>query len=275
MTKRRATTLVLVLLMLALASALTLPLARVGLTRSFASHRAALAVRHRLAAESLLALLPSLTGKDSRILRDLDDDNCATIAVDLQGITIHAILQDDSAKLPIAAIARARPQDEVRQALEHMAVRTGLPHLQLRRGTFNTIGCFDDLFERADDNDLFGDHEGDPGWAGILTPLGHSVNIRRAEPATIAAMMWDADRGAADKLLRSLRSSQRKSVQQLITAAGFNGDAASRLEQHLSMETTRYSLLVTTTIQAESRRRYFICSADDPPALLVNWEVAP
>lgn len=274
MTKRRATILVLVLLMLALASVLTLPLARIGLTQSFSSQRTANSLRHRMAAESLLTLLPGLTGKGSRLLRDLDDHNRASIYIDMNGIAIHAILQDDSAKLPIAAVARSMRQGGLEQTMEFLATRTGMPPIPLRRDPIVNIGCLDDLFEGASDDHLFG-HDQGGGWVSVLTPLGQSVNIQRAEPATLAAMMWDIDRKAADKLARALRTSQRKSAAELISSAGLSGDAASRLEQRLSTQTLRYSVLVKTTLHSDIRRRYFICSADDPPTLLVDWEVAP
>src|SRR5687768_13744708 len=91
---RRGMLLVLVLVSLALAAALITPLAMLSGIEAVAAGRDALALRHRLAAESLVALLPDLLKKERDLEVELDRCNIARLDFEIGQIKIQVLLQD-------------------------------------------------------------------------------------------------------------------------------------------------------------------------------------
>ena len=273
MTRRRAALMVVVLLTLALAAAIAAPLGRIGLTEAVSAGATADALRHRLAMESVVTLLPHWIRDDQRIRDDLDRYNQATLQFVVGGVAVQVLLQDDSAKLPVAALVRSRNEIWLDAALARL--QTGSSRAPLRRVATPTHGlaCLDDLFLAATDDDLFGKTTQSPGWSGVLTPLGETINLGRAAPDVVAAALSDLDPRVAEQVFKAWRRSDRTDLTPIL--ATVSGPTAERLARRFAIGTTRYSLLVRTTLRDDVRRRYWVCTADEAPVVLVDWEVAP
>lgn len=272
--QRRGVLLVLTLAGLALAAALITPLAMLSGTTAVIETHQADALRHRLATDSLVALLPDLLAADARLRRDLDRPNRATVAFDLDGVRIDVLIQDDTAKLPLRTLSESDEPHALRDALTALRASIGLTSSRLQSAV-SWSGCFDGLFELPDDRWLFGDDETSTAWAAYLTPLGRRVHLRRAEAAVLEAALRDLRPGLGRKLAKLRDQRPDAGLDELIRDIEAPQDVAKAMRARLTSTTERYSLLVRTRIGRDVRRRFLICDAGDPPGVLLDWEVAP
>lgn len=271
---RRGVMLVLTLAGLALAAALITPLATLSGTTAVIESYAADTLRHRLAAESVVALLPELLARDPRLSKGLDRRNRARIAFDLAGVRVDVLIQDDTAKLPLRALSETDEPHALANALSTLQSRLGLLSSRPRR-MISWSGCLDDLFEHPTDRGLFGAGESSSAWAHYLSPLGRRVHLQRAEAAVLEAALLDLRPGLGRQLAEIRRRKPEADPSELLRTIEMPRDMAKKVSKRLTTRTQRYSLLVRTRIGADVRRRYLICDAADPPGVLLDWEVAP
>jgi hypothetical protein len=107
----------------------------------------------------------------------------------------------------------------------------------------------------------------------LLSPISGRVNVWRAEAATLEAALGDLKPGLGAELARRRGSTDRK-LQPLLEPSELSGALRRKLGERLSGESTRYSLLIRTSLGADTRQRHVVCTADESPRILIDWEVA-
>lgn len=282
---RRAVMLLIVLLTLALAVAVITPLATLSGVEAVTTVHGATRLRHRLAAESVVAMLPELLQHDQRLNRDLDRFNRGNFAFVVGEVPVSVLLQDDTAKLPLPLLFESRHPRRVREALDSLQSSVALPPLEVMpvaRGPSNEgqprlrrTGCLDDLFTAPTDAALFGMPDTSHAWAQYVTPLGHAVHVYRADPAVLEAVLADLQVGLGQRLAQAREIQADQDVDELLAGLEVPEPVARGARQRLTRRTECYSLLIRTQIERDERQQYVICSAAPPPQVLVNWEVAP
>ena len=283
---RRGAMLVLVLASLALAAALIAPLATLSGIEAVEGGYHAATLRHRLAAESVLVVLPELLAQDSRVQRELDRTNRYYLTLALGDLHVDVLIQDDSAKLPMELFERTRHPEARRSALQTLQAAAGLPALDLaeaphagegRRAADSLpwTGCLDDLFACPSDAVLFGTPRSPRTWTHCLTPAGHTVHAWRADAAVLEAALQDLSPGLGTQLVHRRAGRAKPDLDELLGALELPGDVRREVAARLTVRTERYSLLVRTRLGRDVRQRYLICDAADSTNVLVNWEVAP
>jgi hypothetical protein len=277
--RRRSVILLLVLVSLALTAALVAPLALFSGTAELESGRAAATLRHRLAVDSLVALLPQILAGEPRLGRELDAGNGAPLALSVGDVQVTALLQDDTAKLPLPALAERGGRPAISRALGTLQACLLLPPLETEPAGETShasawTGCLEDLFAAPTDRALYGRVGGAAAWTRYITPLGREIQAYRADAAVLEAALADLQPGLGDKLARARSAQAKPDIQALLASLDLPEALRRAAAQRLTIQTTRYSLLVRTELPGDIRQHYLICSADDPPYLLVDWEVA-
>jgi hypothetical protein len=264
--------LVLVLVTLALVATLAAGLARTSGTEALLAARRANSLRHRLAAESALAMLPVLLAEDRQLLDRLDRSNLALFAFETGDLLVDVELQDDSAKLPLRLMNHLGSTHLV-TSLQHLASSVSLPQAT-PRFEVRAIGCLEDILTATGDDELF-PRDGTTAWASFVSVVGQTININRAHPAVLEAGLLDLDPDLGKRICRERKSGVEASVSESLAKLELDGRVAAEATRRLSDRTQHYSLLVRSRLQHDVRRRYLICSAGDPPAVVVDWEIAP
>jgi hypothetical protein len=266
-------TLLLVLTSLALAAALIVPLASMTTVEALTANQEAESLRHRLAADSLIAVLPEWLERDRRIAADLDRDNRAVLHFQLGEINVDAVLQDDSAKLPLTQLYDRRGARPASGVLADLSAGLGLPAQRFVERSSAPL-CPDDLFVNATDAEVFGSGVTQMGWCTYTTTLGRSVNVHRADPAVLEALLSDVKPDLGRSLVRQ-RQHDFKSVEELLAPLELTEIQRRAVQERLTLRTERYSLLIRTQRGDQVRRRYVVISTSEPPDVLIDWEVAP
>lgn len=270
--RRKALMLLLVLYSLALAVALTLPLATLGATAAMSSAFASNSLRHRLAAESLVALMPELLAGHDDLVLGLDRANRAEIAITVGSVEVQAVIQDDSAKLPLAALRDSRAAHAVRTAMSILGTQLVLPDLILRDDPAS-IFCLDDLFVEPSDSGLFGNGKHTRCWSNFVTPLGEGVNVFRADSRVLEALLYDIRPGLGRRI--ELARTKGQPLTAILSDLELSQSQLAIAQQRLISDARRYSVLIRTSLGSDVRRRYVICTVDSPPAIVLSWEVSP
>ncbi len=280
--QRRSVMLALVLACLALAAALVTPLAAISGTEALVAAYRSDELRHRLAVESLVSVLPDLLTQDRQLMRDLDRGNRAQVRFELDSVRVEALVQDDSAKLPLRAFERPEQRLVALRSIQREAL---LPPARLqvelitdRRGVTRSgvvwTGCLDDLLAEPTDQAIFGDLGTSSVYANYLSPLGRQLNLLRADSAVLEATLADIEAGLGRRIA-DLRDDRNKiDVGAVIQQLELSYEQGKAVGERLTTRTERYSLLVRTTVDRDVRQRYLVVSADAPSQVLVDWEVA-
>lgn len=285
MVRRRAVVLLLVLVSLTLAVALITPLVAISGTMALETGHQERTLRHRLAAESVVALLPQLLEQDRRLRLDLERTNRAQVEFALGEVHSTALIQDDTAKLPILLLDKV---GQLRSSLERLQVEMGLPGA-LQAGSpplepdaphdgaaiLRWSGCLDDLFAGPRDADLFGTPTSVATWAQFVSPLGQRVHVFHAQPAVLAAALDSLESGLGRELARRREQYKEEDLGELLASLELTDQVHQEAARRLTTRCERYSLLIRTSLHGDVRQRYIICSAAVPPQVLLNWEVAP
>jgi len=282
---RRAVMLVLVLVSLALAAALISPLATLSGVQAVESAYVSATPRHRLAADSVIALLPALLA-DSRRQQQLERTNRTHVAFDLADLHIDALLQDDTAKLPVGLWGHQRQRaTALPDALHSLQGLLALPPLRLRLvetepggqapATRHWTGCLDDLFENPTDEALFGTPHSASAWAQHVTPVGTGVHAYRADGAVLEAALQDLAPALGTQLARRRAGQVKPDLAELLGKLEVSEQVRRAVAERLTVRSDRFSLLVRTQLGPDVRQRYVVCDTAEPPNVLINWEVAP
>lgn len=281
--RRRAITLLLVLTSLALLAALVTPLAALSGLRAVESAHAAAGLRHRLAADSAITLVPQLLRRDGRLQAELDGRNRAAVSFTVGTITVDVLVQDDTAKLPIELIRSRRGLAPTRAALTTLAAQQPLPALELHPdldcavgpARWGWCGCLEDLFAAPQDAALYGRPESRAVWTHYLTPLGRTVHAFRAAPAVLEAALGDLQPGLGLELARQRERQVRPELPALLATCEVPVPQQRTALERLTTTTERYSLLIRTRLGDDVRQRYVLCTAGAAPRVLLDWEVDP
>lgn len=274
--RRRGILLVLVMATLMLVAAIIAPLARFSGVEAVIVSRQAADLRHRIAAESMVGLLPQLLRQVPAVGRDLDRDNTFRLTLSLaDDVEIELLLQDDSAKLPLALVAGFDTKSAPRNSLDILAVSAVLPALARQSMVKSATGCFEDWFEAPTDAAIYGTPTGDRAWCQFATLIRQTVNYLRAPDAVLEALFADQDPVMARRLIQARRGNVDKSLGNTLGGLGLTASQLDLARKRLTDRTERYSLTIRTRIGADVRQRYLLCSADDLPYVLANWEVTP
>lgn len=279
---RRGVLLLLVLVSLVLLAALVAPLATLsGVSALESTHRAA-TLRHRLAADSVLAVLPQLLASDRRLARELERGNRAHLTLELEDLHVEVLLQDDTAKLPLPLSRAQRGPAPRRAALAVLAAALPLPPLAAREadtpaavGDVPWTGCLEDLFDAPTDRALYGTPTEGTAWTQYLTPLGQTVQAYRADPAVLEAALADLQPGLGTRLAQARTRQTQPDVDELLAGAELKDEVHKAARSRLVSATERLSLLVRTQLGSDVRQRYLVCTAGPEPRVLLDWEVAP
>ena len=278
----------LVRMSLTIAAALVTPLALLrGVEAGEGGPRSA-TLRHRLAAESTVAVLPELLAADPRLQIQLERYNSAQVRFVLADLHVEVLIQDDTAKLPVALLGYARRPEALPNGLRTLQAAAGLPPLslnytrpsQISRGQEPTAalawsGCLDDLFADPSDSALFGTPRAARAWTHYLTPLGRRVHAYRAAPAVLEAALQDLAPGLGTQLAHQRGSQSKPDLGELLEALELPEPVRREAAGRLTTRSQRFSLLIRTRLGPDVRQRYVVCDAADPPRVLINWEVAP
>ena len=279
MRRRRGITLLLVLVSLVLLVALVAPLATYSGTVALESAHHTATLRHRLAVDSLVAVWPQLLAQDAQIKRQLGKHNRALVTLDLGGLRVEALVQDDTAKLPVPLLLDQEHQDALAGGLTVLQARLPLPSLgDCLRSTaedWQWGGCLDDLFEEPTDGGLYGRLESATVWAQFTSPVGRVIHAYRAHPAVLEAALCDLRPGLGLELARRREMQSRRDLDALLGELELEDTTLSAARSRLTTTTKRYSLLVRTRLGHDVRQRYLLCTADRSPRVLLDWEVAP
>ncbi len=267
MRSRRGLALGLTLACLALLAALITPLALLSGVAALEANYAADALPHRIAGDSMVLVVPQLI-KDERVQAALDRDNRWLFETDVGATHVQMLVQDDSAKLPLQAVWDGRDPRLLAAALRRLGpVGLAPPRLRAHPPTAAPwSGCLEELFEDAGDEELYGRPD-DDAWTRHITPIGQRLHTRRATPATVAAVFDEIQPGLAAQFAGAGRE-----------GPDLEHIAAPIRERALALVTSRperYSLLIRTTLNGQTRQRYVIIDAGSPPRVLLDWEVAP
>lgn len=269
---KRGILLVLVMVSLALAAALIAPLALLTGTHALAATQRDDALIHRLAGDSLVAVLPEWLATSSPIRKQLDQENRALLHIQVGTVQVDAILQDDTAKLPLPALFDRRRPERLQSALQRLA---GLiaPQLTMAR-TIPNAGSLDELFESSDEKTLFGDLE-TVGVADFVTTLGNRGFLNRATEEVLEALFQDLKPGLGGELSRLRRLHAKDTPAELLVRVEIPESVRREALPRLAEKTERYSLRIRTSSPGDIRWRYVICSATEPALILLDWEIAP
>jgi hypothetical protein len=278
--------LLLVLFSLALLAALVVPLAMLSSVTALESARQANALRHRFAVDSVLATLPQLLAKEARLGRDLDRGNRTLLAFELGELQVEVLLQDDTAKLPLALLSEQRGNQPVQAALARLQASLPQPLAPLRVLPVATAspvsppppawtGCLEDLFAQPDDHAVYGRPRSPAAWVQFLSPLGKTVNVYRADAAVLDAVLADLQVGLGTELVQARQKQTKPDLNQLLDGLELPESAQRAARQRLVATSERYSLLVRTQIGDDVQQHYVLCTAASPPQVLINWEIAP
>lgn len=266
--RRRAVTLLLVITSLALAAALIAPLALLSGSAALGAAQRAAALQHKLAGDSLLALLPQRLQR-SDVRRELAQGVAVRISLHIDDIAVDALLQDDSAKLPSGLLAGAGGNEAIRE----LSAARGLAPLPVNP-TAHATGCLEDAFGSSSDAALYGTPE-QPGWVQVLTPLAGPVHVRGASDAVLSALFADVDSRLGSKIAQQRRRSRFETVEELVLPLELP-DAQRRVAlERLTTSSKRFSLLIRSELEGAVRERYVIVQDEEPPLVVVDWEVAP
>ncbi len=285
-TVRRGMLLLLVLMTLMLAAAVITPLAALSGVEAVGTAHHAATLRHRLAAESVLAALPRLLRDDQQLQRDLDRHNRAKVTMTVGDVRVTALLQDDTAKLPLPLlfeIGGPRCAEQALTVLRDGAALSALELLPVLGGanhggpsSLRWTGCLDDLFTAPTDAALFGTTRTTHAWAQYVTPLGNAVHVDRADVVVLEALLSDLRPGLGQRVAVARESQfDRSSIDELLATLELPEKVAREASRRLTCATRRYSLLIRTEIENDVRQRYVICAPPPHLRVLVNWEVAP
>ena len=85
----------------------------------------------------------------------------------------------------------------------------------------------------------------------------------------------DLQAGLGQRLAQRRNAQENRDVDELLASIELPERLRRACRRRLTSETRRYSLLIRTALAADVRQRFVICTADEPPQILVNWEVAP
>jgi hypothetical protein len=274
MTKRRAMVLVLVLLSLTLVASLVMPLASMSGLEALEANSAADDLRRQMASESAVALLPQLV-RDRQIGQDLDTRNAVNLSFDLGNVHVEILVQDDSAKLPLASLL-SEHRDDGQARLSSLATDLRLPSPgSTSAAAASWSGCLEDLLGGLGDRELYGRPNDTAAWTHYVTPLGHNVNFRRAAPAVLRSLLADIDPELGQRLVRLRREQPKAQLDELLRGLELTDLQRRQAAERLIDQPARFSLLVRTTLAGVARQRYLICSAGPTADVLVDWEVAP
>lgn len=274
--RRRAIALLLVLATLTLVAAIIAPLARFSGLEAVVVGRQAFDLRHRIAAESMVGLLPQLLHQVSAVRRDLDRVNEFRITLSLSSdVEIELLLQDDGAKLPLPVLTGFRALSYSRNPFDILATGAQLPALPLQSTTSNNAGCLEDWFQAPTDMALYGVPSGNRSWCQLATPFGQTVHYQRAADAVLEALFADQDPTMAHRLIQARRGTFDKSLGNVLRSLDLTATQLDVAQKRLNDRTERFSLMIRTRIGADQRQRYLLCSADEIPYVLANWEVSP
>lgn len=281
--KRRGMLLALTLFVLALAAALIVPLAGWSGLNALQAHDRLLSIQQDLTVESVVAILPELLERESRLREGLDRQNLTEWQVDLGPTRVELLLQDDSAKLPLSLVLEQLRSGSPVHPLLQLQVALGLPALPLRWNVnaganspeWRSAACLEDAFEEAADDAIYGRVEDARVWSRFATPRSGLIHARRADPAALEAALVDIAPGLGARLAGALRAAgQRPSLDRVIDQLGLDARAAAALRQRFTAEALSYSLLVRITQQGRVRQCYLLVDARNA-SLLAKWEVAP
>jgi len=273
--------LALVLVSLMLAAALITPLALFSSIEALAANRRAATLRHRLAADSAIAMSSRLLAADKRLDQALDRNNRASFTLRLEDLSVEVLLQDDTAKLPLPLLLESRETRRAADALAQLQSRAGLPQLTLRsEGESSRNGprwsvCADDLFEDPTDAKLFGTAAAGNAWMTYITPVGGAIQVYRAPIEVLAAALADLQSRLGERIAQVRDPRDKGGVAALLAKFELPQPIARQAARRLTTQTERYSLLIRTQLGRDVRQRYVICTAGDPPIVVVDWEVAP
>ena len=274
--RRRGLVLLLVLVSLTLAAGLIGPLTTLTGTRAICSVQHAATLQHRLAVDSAVAALPALLAHDPQLRRNLDRDNMARFEFSLGDMQVVVLVQDDSAKLPVELLTRVS-RDQAYQALNHFRplVICSANILPEPNTSVQVTGCLDDLFEEPTDAALYGTPDSGTAWSHYITPIGQTVNLRRAPPAVLTAVCSDLPPQVGRLLAQARTEHVGRNVRTLLADMDITTPQRRELSARLTANTQRYSLLVSSTLEGYTRQRYLICDTGDPATVLLDWEVSP
>jgi hypothetical protein len=223
-----------------------------------------------------VAVLPELLERDARIGRELDRANRARLTIAIGGLRIEVLLQDDTAKLPLPLVYESVGTKRIPETMRALEAGTHPPALHARLASeLRWAGCLDDLFADATDDKLFGTPNGPTVWAHYLTPLGRVVHAYRAAPAVLEAALTDLQAGLGQRLAQRRNAQENRDVDELLASIELPEPLRRACRRRLTSETRRYSLLIRTALAGDVRQRFVICTANEPPQVLVNWEIAP
>lgn len=265
--RHRSFTLLLVLTGLVLAGALITPLALLSGSEALQRTHEAWALKHKLAGDSLIQLLPHLLGNPAT-RRELDKGRGKRISLRVGDVQIEALLQDDCGKIPLDRLARCTEVD-----VDQLAGGMGLPALA-RRERCPSTQCFEDVLAQATDREIFGT-VAQPGWIAVATPLPGPVNVRSAAADVLDALLADVDRDLGRKLAEQRRRGTWETLEELLATLELTQAQRSAALRRLAVRSGRYSLLIETRIQSDLRARYVIVHDESPPLVVVDWEVSP
>ncbi len=263
--RRRAILLLVVLVTLALLGTLLAPLAALTGTETLASAARGDALRHRLAVDSVVAVLADWLAHDTALVHELDRSNAARRTFALGDLPVEVVIQDDTAKLPLALADAARLRDLQGQLGLALTVADAAPR----------TGCLDDLFVAAADHEIYGGAGEVRAWAAYVTPFGRSIHAYRAAPAVLEAGLTDLRVGLGTVLARRRERQVHPDLAQLLAEAELPEPLRRAVQERLTACTERYSLLVRSGRGPEARQHYVVVTAADPPTVLLAWEVAP
>ncbi len=280
MTKpRRSMVLVLVLLSLAIAAAMVAPLAAFSGGAALDAALAADGLRHRLAAESVPAVLATLLAADRQVFKDLERDNRACLVLQVGAVRVEVWLQDESAKLPLAALLD-NPAFEWESTAVALARCAGLPSLDANgptsgQSTLRWTGCLDDLFAEPSDAALFAPPDTANAWSQFVGLVNRQVHARRAAPCVLEAALADLRPGLGAQLAALVRLRPEASIAEWFDALALDEPLRRAAAQRLTDRTRAYSLLIRTTLDRDARYRYLVVDAEHPQEVWVNWQVSP
>lgn len=269
---KRGILLVLVLVSLALTGAILTPLALLTGNYAVKEARSDEGLIHHLAGDSLVAVLPEWLEKSPDLRKQLERDNRALLHLQIGPVEVDAVLQDDTAKLPVAILMDRRNPERLRLALERIA-RFAAPNLRIA-SVIQSTGSLDELFEAAGDTVLFGDLQ-TVGISEWVSPMGNRIYLERARDVAVEAVLQDVKPGLGLELARLRRLHANESPAELVSRLELPEADRRAVTARLAEKTERYSLRMRTRSRSDVRWRYLICSTSEPAQILLDWEIAP
>lgn len=278
MTKRRSIVLVVVLVSLALCAALIAPLALQTGVRAAIVADDVNGLRHDLAVDSVVAVLPQMLESNRDWQRELDRSNQVRFTVPIGEVEVAVLLQDDTAKLPLASYFEEQRLNDLQLAMNAVVANSALPRLRLRTldaKVFRWARCVEDLFDNPTDADLYGRLDQRTGWMSSISPIGRAAHIVRSSDVVIETIGNEIRPDLGRKLLTLRKSTGPDLLDRINTELELTDVQRRSLFQRITLQTERYSLLVRTTLEEDSRQHFLIIDANDPPSIIGKWEIAP